>query len=443
VLDFLKRLINDKGSRRQITGTPALFVKYACIALILWEIYAVIILHPFDILYLPIHLFSILSLVFLLYSPPNSQYEPTIIPWYDFCLFVCAILVGIYFYTNTTRLVYRHAFFDPVLTGDLIAGTLLILLLAEATRRVVGNVLVILGAICFLYPFLGMYIPGLFRHRGFAFSRVIEMLTMTTSGIFGTPVNVAATYALMFVLFGAILDKSGTGEYFFDLAQAVAGGSRGGLAKTSIVASALFGSISGSPISNVVTTGSFTIPSMKKNGYQPHFAAAVETAASCGGTITPPVMGSVAFVMAEIIGYSYGQVLIAAIFPALLYYIAVFIGTDSQAIWRNLRGLDPEEVSKFRRSIRSWNAAISFILPMVWLVYRVIKGFTAPRAAFEATILVLVLNLLFGGRKGRMSFGDILDALEKTVKDVILVSVACGASGIIIGIIILTGIGPS
>ncbi|RKL63812.1 hypothetical protein DXT63_04945 [Thermoanaerobacteraceae bacterium SP2] len=380
--------ILEKGAKRKPTGNIAKFISVVCIVLALYQLYSIIYAFPTVVVYRGIHLTVLAALTFLMYTTPEDKKDKKL-KTFDIICASLSLVIGLYIVLNGERWAFRRVFLDPLTLGDKILGIIMVLLVLEAVRRVVGYPLLVLSILFLIYPFIGKFIPGLFGHRGFAFNKVLEMAFMTTNGVFGMPVGISSTYVFMFSLFGEVLNASGAGDIFFDLARSIAGFTRGGLAKTAVVASALFGSISGSPISNVATTGSFTIPMMKKSGYPAHFAGAVETAASCGGTIAPPVMGAVAFIVAEIMGVTYAKIMIVAFIPAILYFGSVFLGVDSAALKLNLKGVPRRELPSFGKTLIR---GLRFIIPLGWLVFRILAGYTANRAAFESTLLLIVFS---------------------------------------------------
>ncbi|MEL7568450.1 MAG: TRAP transporter fused permease subunit [Dehalobacterium sp.] len=434
-----KKIFLDKGKKRKLSEPWKKITKYSSAALALYLLYSNIVYYPDMIILRSVFVSSIFALCFIWWTMPGEDPKKPV-PIRDILLAVLCLAVGAYILINGERFVLRYAFLDPVLPLDYIFGTLAVLLTLEATRRTVGPILMYVGIIALAYAIFGNHLSGLFAHPGFPMSKIAEMTFMTTGGIYGSAVGVACTYVFLFCIFGALLTQTGAGEFFFDLSTRSAGGYRGGLAKVAVVASALFGSISGSPISNVATTGNFTIPAMKKSGYPDYIAAATETAASCGGTILPPVMGSVAFVMAEVIGWQYRDVLMVALLPGLLYYLAVMISIDSIAVKFGLIGLSKDQMPKFG-AISVWLPKVfMLVVPIVWLVYRIMAGLTATRAAGEASLIIIVASLLVGG-KMRINFNGLVDSLATAIKDVSMVGVACAGAGIIMAMITLTGAG--
>ena len=429
----------SKGRKRNLSGTTIQKILNLLMTIFaLYMIYAILWAYPHAIMYRGIFVTILVALVMIFYNFSDGGREPDKIKIFDYVLSILSLVVGIYIVLNSGRLVFRVQFWDQVFISDIVFGIIMILLVLEATRRVMGWPLVIVATVAIFYPFFGKYIPGMFGHRGFNFSWFIDQLFLSTNGIFSTPVNVVSSYVFMFVLFGEFLKDTGGGDFFFDFAMSMTGHRRGGLAKTAIFASALFGTISGSPISNVATTGAFTIPMMKRSGYPAYFAGAVETAASCGGTIMPPVMGAVAFVMAEVIGVPYYQVAIAAIIPATLYYAAVYIAVDVEAIRQKLKGVSKSELPSIRKTLFN---GLQYLFPLIWLVFRLFQGFSPARVAFEAVVVMLVLGLIKRNQKYPITISLVFRALGNTIKVLLPVAIACAASGIIIGVITLTGIG--
>ncbi|MEL7623696.1 MAG: TRAP transporter permease [Clostridiales bacterium] len=427
----------DKGSKRDLKGSfIGNLIYYSAAALALYGIYASVFSHPHAIMYRGVFIAALLAMTLLRYTVPNAKTKN--IRTIDYILAVLSILIGLYIILNTSRYVFRTPFFDPVTTTDFIFGILAILLVLEATRRAIGYPLTLISVILLFYPFFGKYVPGMFGHRGFTFAKVIEQMFMTTSGIFGESVGIATSYVLMFVVFGEFLNSTGGGDFFFDLSRSIAGSTRGGHAKTAVVASALFGSISGSPISNVATTGAMTIPMMKRSGYPAYFAGAVETAASCGGTIMPPVMGAVAFLMAEIIGVTYTQVLIAAVIPALLYYGAVFFAVDFEAVRQNLKGDSKENKPPVLKILIK---GIQYLFPLIWLVARLFMGLSPSRVALEAIVWMIVIALISRNPKYPITVKGLVKSLVGSTYSLMPVALACATAGLVIGVINLTGLG--
>lgn len=319
---------------------------------------------------------------------------------------------------------------------ELVFSAALLITLLLITRRSMGNVMPIIAVIAILYARFGNLLPGDLHIKGYAWKRILANLYMGSDGIFGTPLTTSATIVVIFIIFGSFLQHSGAGQAFIDTAFAVFGRVRGGPAKVAVVSSALFGSINGSSIANVVTTGTLTIPLMKKVGYESHFAGAVEAVASTGGQITPPVMGAAAFLVAENIGMPYGELILAAVFPALLYYYVVFLVVDMKAVKLHLHGLSSDEVPKLKSTLKESGI---LLLPIVFLIIELVVVKRTPgKAALYAAGLCLVCSW-FGKKK--MKVKEILVALADAGRDIVTIAAATGTAGIVIGMLGLTGVG--
>lgn len=381
-----------------------------------------------------VHLLWILPLTFILY-PASKAGPKDEVPPFDWVLAVLAACPGLYVIFNYESIIYRVIQVDPVTTVQLLLGTLLTLLLLEGTRRVVGWPLAVIGGLFAAYMYFGHFLPGIAKGFPFSFHRVIEHLYLTDEGIFSSSLGVSATYVMIFLIFGGFLEKSGIGPYFMDLAQAFAGHSPGGPAKIAVVSSAMFGSISGSAVANVYATGTFTIPLMKRIGYSPTFAGAVEAVASSGGQIMPPIMGAGAFIMASFLGIPYKNIIIAAFVPALLYYVAVFVMVHVRALKRGLTGLPREELPS-RISVLK---RVYLVVPLVGLVAMLLYGYTPMRAAMAGIAMAWIVSLL--NPRYRMGPKAILDAIHDGSMNIFVVAIACATAGIVVGSVTLTGLG--
>ncbi|GAB4375332.1 MAG: TRAP transporter permease [Spirochaetales bacterium] len=306
----------------------------------------------------------------------------------------------------------------------------------EACRRVVGLPILIIAGSFIAYAFLGPYMPGFLNHRGYSFRRIVGHLYYTTEGIMGLPLGVSSTFIFLFILFGVFLEKTGIGKFFIDIANAIAGFSAGGPAKVAVISSAMMGTISGSSVSNTVGTGSFTIPLMKKLGYRPEFAGAVEATASTGGQLMPPIMGAAAFLMAETLGIPYLEVAKAAIIPAVLYFSGVFIMVHLEAKKLGLKGEPRDQLPRIGRVLREQG---HLILPLITILYFLIQGFTPMKAALYGIVTSVLAGMI--RKSTRMRPRDFLDALETAGRTILGVAIACATAGIIIGIVTLTGLG--
>lgn len=381
-----------------------------------------------------IFLAAVLFLVYLLYPATQAMDKhDNKIPIYDLILAVVSAASFMYMFLNFETIVSRAGNYQTI---DIIIAAIAILLLLEACRRVVG-IPILVVVLCFIaYAYFGKYLPGYFSHRGFTAQRIISHLYYTTEGVIGTPLGVCSTFIFLFILFGAFLEKTGIGQFFIDVANSIAGRATGGPAKVAVIASALQGTISGSSVANTVSSGSFTIPMMRKMGYRPEFAAAVEAAASTGGQIMPPVMGAAAFLMAEMTNIPYSTIIIAAIVPAVLYFTGIMLMVHFEAKKLHLQGLPPEEIPHFGKlMLAKWY----LLLPLVVLVGMMMNGATASKSALYAIVLSVIVSMFRADT--RMNLDDILTALENGARNIISVAVACAVAGIIVGIVTLTGLG--
>jgi len=321
-------------------------------------------------------------------------------------------------------------------TLDLIMGGLAIILVLEGTRRVIGSALPIVVMVFLLYSYFGQIMPGFFAHRGYSLERMIEHLYAGTEGIFGIPLGVSASFVFLFILFGAVLNKTGMGKFFIDVAMAVAGHTTGGPAKVAVIASGFMGSINGSSVANTVTTGSFTIPLMKSIGYRKDFAGAVEAAASTGGQILPPVMGAAAFVMAEFLEIPYIKIAAAAAIPAIIYYIAVGTMVHLEACKYGLKGLPKEQLPKLGVVLKEKG---HLVIPIIGLVYLLVRGYTPLFSAFWAIVMSLAISMV--RPETRLNLKKLGEAFEDGAKSALGVVTACACAGMVVGSVTLTGLG--
>jgi TRAP transporter 4TM/12TM fusion protein len=358
-----------------------------------------------------------------------------------FGVFPAAALViaggsAIYMLVDYERIVTRIPFVDDVAPLDYVFGLGLVVLVLEVTRRILGAALTLVTLGFIAYGFLGPWIPGALGHRGIPLATFVEVNFLTPEGLLGVPTGVSAEVVFYFVLFSAVLEASGGGRLFIDLATTVGGGFRGGPAKIAVIASSLFGTINGSAVANVVGTGVFTIPLMKRVGYTPRFAGAVEAVASTGGQIMPPVMGAAAFVMAEMMGVPYLTVVKAAIIPAALYYLSVLTAVHLVAVRDDLPTISVEEMRTVRRGM--WRRT-HLLVPLVYLVWQIFDGYSPTTAALRAGALAIVISWIT--RATRMGWREALAALRDGAEKSLTVAVPCAAAGIIIGTIVQSGLG--
>jgi TRAP transporter 4TM/12TM fusion protein len=350
---------------------------------------------------------------------------------------------------------YLLVFFDDVFirrvgqpnAQDYMMGVLAIVMVMEATRRTMGPLLPAIGMACLLYALLGRYMPGVLAHRGYSVVRVVNHIYVGTEGIYGIAVGVVATYVFHFVLFGVLAQMTGLGRLFMELATIAAGRYSGGPAKACVVSSGLFGMISGSAVANAVTTGSLTIPLMKKYGFTPRFAGAVEASASCGGQVTPPVMGASAFVMAELLGVPYKELVLVAIVPALFHYLACLLMVHFEAKRLRLHGVDPSLIPTLREVLgASWH----LVLPLVALVTMLLLDYTPFLAAFWGIVLCFACSYVpwiarrFGHDKLQgqtLTWKPLIAGLEGGAKYALAIGAACACVGLILGTLTLSGLG--
>ncbi|MGQ9367538.1 TRAP transporter permease [Azospirillum sp. ST 5-10] len=358
----------------------------------------------------------------------------------DLVLFAATAAVAAYlWFAFDPRLVLERGIAGPT-RADLVVGVLLMALVLEGTRRSVGLPIVLVAVAFLLYGLAGPYMPDIISHRGYSLDRLTTYLVWSTSGIFGTPVAVSATFVILFIMLGALMDKLGAGALFIDLAVALTGRLRGGPALTAVVGSALMGSVNGSSVSNVVTTGTFTIPLMRRTGYRPEFAAGVEAVASTGGQIMPPIMGAGAFVMAEMLGVSYASVALMALIPALLYFLSIGLMVYFEARRLDMPRLDRDALPDVRQVLAR---GFHLLLPLALLIYALVFAHLSPIIAGVVAIVSLVgiASLATLLRERRLPWREVLEALRLGVVTAVPVALACASAGIVIGVISMTGLG--
>jgi TRAP transporter 4TM/12TM fusion protein len=390
---------------RKLTGYAAAVVAVVGVVMSLYHVYARLTPAAPDSLVLRmIALAFCLALAFLLFpfrsSTPLDEEStrleaaedaPTTIPWIDLGLAALSLACMAYFFVYYEYITSRFPTAHPLSPLDLLVGTVLVALVLEATRRTLGAALPILSLLFLLYGVVGPWMPGPLRHKGLTYEILIDQTVFTTEGLFGIPLGVAASYVILFIIFGAFLEKSGAGQFFMNLANGLAGSQRGGPGKVAVVSSSMFGTISGSAVANVMVDGWLTIPMMKRTGFKPEAAAAVEAVASTGGQIMPPVMGAASFVMAEFLGVPYSQIMLAAAIPAIFYYGALFAAIHFNASRNGLRGLPRNELPPLGATL--W-AQGHLLAPVVVIFLLLLEGFTATYAALVATAAVAFAWLL-------------------------------------------------
>ena len=420
---------------RKLSGHPAKVVGVVAVAMAAYHVYARLTWYAPDqqaLLYLTLA-FS-LALSFFLY-PRTAGVTPDRIPWTDLGLVALSLGCVGYLFVYYDYVVNRFPTAHPLATADKVVGVVATLLVLEATRRTIGVSLPIVAAFFLVYGLAGPWLPGVLYHRGLTLELTIDQTYFTTEGIFGTPLSVAGTYVILFIIFGAYLEKSGAGQFFMNFANAIAGGARGGPGKVAVVSSSMFGTISGSAVANVMVDGWLTIPMMKRTGFKPEAAAAIEAVASTGGQIMPPIMGAAAFVMAEFLGVSYTSVMIAALIPAIFYYGALFAAIHFNAMRSGLRGIPKNELPVLGHIV--WHQGHLF-LPVIVLIALLLWGYTATYAAIVVSALVIPVSWM--RRKTGIRWRACLEALREGAEHTVPVAMACASAGIVIGIVLQTGL---
>lgn len=386
------------------------------------------------------HLAFVMALAYLLF-PMKKDMPKDKLPWYDVIIAIVGACSWLYISINFDSLVRRAGIYN---TTDIIIGIVGILILFEACRRIVGTPILIISLVFIVYALFGAYAPGFLNHRGYSIQRLVSHLYYNTEGIMGTPIGASATFIFLFIFFGALLDKTGIGQFFIDICNAIAGSYDGGPAKVAVLTSAMFGTVSGSSVSNTVGTGSFTIPMMKSLGYRPEFAGAVEASASTGGQLMPPIMGAASFLMAESLGIPYKEVAKAAIIPAILYFTGIFIMVHLEAKKTGLKGLSRDSLPKIGELLMKKGY---LVIPLATIIYFFVLGKTAIYAGLMGIIaagLVAIINSIVDiilKRERSFTFNDLIDVFVNGARNIISVAVACAMAGIIIGVITLTGLG--
>ncbi|WP_042470431.1 TRAP transporter permease [Bacillus ndiopicus] len=424
-----------ESNTRNVAGMFKYIIYFGLLAFSLFQLYTAIWgVFPAQI-QRTVHLGFGLTFIFLLF-PARRKARKDKIPFYDFILAIIAILVGSYWSINYERLVKSLGQLEQM---DFIIGLLAVLLVLEAARRAVGLPITIIASLFLLYAYFGPYMPDFMAHRGQSIEGIVNLMFYSTDGILGTPISVSATFIFVFLLFGAFLVKTGVGQYFNDLAVSVAGKLIGGPAKVAIFSSALQGTISGSSVANVVTSGSYTIPMMKKLGYKKEFAGAVEAAASTGGQLMPPIMGAAAFLMVEFIGrgITYWDIAKAAAIPALLYFTGIWIMTHFEAKRLGLKGLSDEEMPDRKEVFKK----IYLLLPIILIIVLMLAGVPVMHAALYGVLACILVGMF--NKETRLGFLDILDALVDGARTALGVVAATACAGIIVGVVVKTGLGLS
>ncbi|MCZ8539615.1 TRAP transporter permease [Psychrobacillus psychrodurans] len=426
---------DPESNTRSVDGIMKKVIFFGLLAFSLFQLYTAIEGQFTAYIQRSIHLGFALSLIFLMFPAMKKSIRKRKIPIYDYLLSILSIGVGLYWPIQYQELVFRVGTMTDL---DFIVGALAILLTLEAARRTVGLPITIIATVFLVYAFFGPYFPGFLAHRGQDLSSLVHLMFFTTDGILGTPISVSATFIFVFLLFGSFLVKTGVGQYFNDLAVTLAGRLTGGPAKVAIFSSALQGTISGSSVANVVTSGSYTIPMMKKLGYRKEFAGGVEAAASTGGQLMPPIMGAAAFLMVEFIGgITYWEIAKAAAIPAVLYFAGIWIMTHFEAKRVGLKGMSKEEMPDRKEVLKK----LYLLIPIITIIVLMFIGVPTMQAALWGIVAAVVFSAI--DKETRMSFKDIIDALVDGARTALAVAAATAAAGIIVGVVVKTGLGLS
>ncbi|RMC38012.1 TRAP transporter permease [Paracoccus alkanivorans] len=499
-VEALVREYDSESNFRNLIGPTAMIVTLASVALSLFHVYTAGFGLLNEVMHRTIHLTFVMGLIFLVF--PRKRAHPTGRLWVESLIFAGFYLYLLYSLTQTLpasplklvfsgimlalitltlplnrreadpgkvalrdwvfaafgagfsaylTIFFKHIFIDNVGNPPepvYMMGLVAIVMTLEATRRTMGPMLAYIGIGCLLYALLGPYLPGILAHRGYGITRIINHLFVGTEGIYGVAVGVVATYVFHFVLFGILAQMSGLGQLFIDLATIIAGRASGGSAKVSVVSSGFFGMISGSPIANTVTTGAFTIPLMKKSGFSGRFAGAVEASASCGGQVTPPIMGASAFVMTEMLGVPYNELILIAIVPAAFHYIAVLLMVHLEAKRLGLQGLSADKIPQFGAVLaKSWH----LFVPLGVMVVMLLMQYTPFLAAFWGIILTIAFSyvpmLMHALGNRTMDTSTVLTpprlirGFEDGAKFALAIGAACACVGFLLGMTTLTGLG--
>jgi len=432
-IEIIEKYDKEQKTRKFDSEILTKIVYWSCVIISVYHVYTSMFGAPATLKHRSLHVSMMLFLSFLMYRF-NDKASTKKLPKYDLFLAVLSLGITLYMWVDYPNIIARAGIINNL---DMIVGTLLVLMVIDASRRISGWPLTILATIFIIYGLFGKNLPGIFAHRGYEWKSLVNQFFVSTDGIYGTSVGVSSSYIFLFILFGEVMNKSGMGKFFNDIALALAGSSKGGPAKVAVIASGFLGSINGSAIANVVTTGTFTIPLMKKVGYSREFAGSVEATASVGGQLLPPVMGAAAFIMAEMVGIKYSQIIVHAAIPALLYYIGILIQVHLRAVKEGLIGIPKEDCPKASNVMKEFG---HLIIPIVILIYMLI--FSGRTVIYSAVVSIFATIAVSMFRKNtRMNFKDILDALAAGAKGTVSVAMACAIVGIIIAVTSITGFG--
>lgn len=422
-LEAVMRKYDRESNTRPFEGIPRIIVKCMLIGFALFMVYMNMFSNWGEQIRRCLFLGMVIILIFTIYPRRKGTVQKTnYIPWYDWILGIAGSASFFYYVVNFSDIIAKATRIGQT---EVIFGVIGILVLTEACRRVTGIPIIIVASAFVIYAF----------STGLPLRRIVYNLFYTTSGVIGVPVGVCSTFIVLFIIFGSFLEATGISNFFIQCANSIAGASSGGPAKVAVISSALCGMVSGSSVGNTVTTGSVTIPMMKKTGYPGEFAGAVEAAASTGGQIMPPIMGAAAFLMAEMCGVEYASIIQKAILPAFLYFSGIFLMVHFKARKLKLQGVPKEELPKLSHLLKN----IYLLLPLVVLVYMIIDGYTMSRSAIFATLVAIAVSMF--NKENRMTVNGFFSALENGGKGTLSVAAACGMAGIIAGVVSMTGLG--
>ena len=432
-VDEIMKKYDRESNIRPWEGVPAMVIKVLLAAFSLFLVYMNLFTVWDERIRRPMFLGFVVIFVFVLFPARKNSVRPqkvNHIPIPDIILAAAGALSFFYFVANNKTII-NHA--TRISDLEICLGVIGILILAECCRRVTGIPILVVAGCFVIYAFASNLLAGKAPYK--VLRSVIYNLFYTTTGVHGTPIGVCSTYIVLFIIFGAFLEATGIADFFIQCANCVAGAASGGPAKVAVISSALCGMVSGSSVGNTVTTGSVTIPMMKSTGYPGEFAGAVEAAASTGGQIMPPIMGAAAFLMAEIVGVPYSDIVVRAILPAVLYFTGIFLMVHLRAKRLGLKGIPREQLPKAKQILPK----IYLLIPLIALVVLIVSGYTMSRAAIIATILCIAVSMF--DKEHRMNPKKFLDALETGARNTLSIAVACGIAGIIAGVVTMTGLG--
>lgn len=431
VEELAKKFDVESRYRKQV-GKIGLFITWIAVAMSVFHLLTAGLFPMVTAKHRALHLAFALVLIFLMY-PARKKSNPDQPTFFDY-LFASLSAMGAG---------YLVVMFDSIAlrgmsstTLDLIMGCITMLMVLEAARRSIGKELPILAMLFLTYAYLGPYLPGSFAHRGYSLKTIIEQMYLGSEGIFGIALGVSATYIFLFILFGAFLNGTGMSAFFTNAAMGLAGHRPGGPAKVSILASGSLGMVNGSAVANVATTGVFSIPLMHSVGYSKRFASGVEAVASTGGQIMPPIMGTAAFIMAEFLGVPYTKIMIAALIPAILYYVALWLMVHYEAMKTGLKGLPKDQLPNVKQLLIQRG---HLLLPLVLLLVMLFMGYTPVYAAFFSIVATYLIS--FARKETRMSLNGLYKALHEGAKGAVSLAAATAVVGFIVGVVALTGLG--